>query len=238
MTNGERMKRGLPPKKPLFRRQAQGGEYSGSGGSGTCTPRTGVIRVSGGGFNGYLSRRANAFGEYLVQTERGNALSVVLVDECNTAPGGSENLRAVNGFATFPLLGGIQGFSSENPDLRPHTRNYLYVGGVAQSAVGARPAVVGNSFSATTGDSEPSESAIWVVGSDGQVTVRWVNADGSTPANSVVYVGGRNVLAVVGDVEAFVGSVEAASPVVRVFPRALSRIMLTGWCSQTLTFVV
>lgn len=46
------------------------------------------------------------------------------------------------------------------------------------AAVGARPAVVGNSFSATTGDSEPSESAIWVVGSDGQVTVRWVNADG------------------------------------------------------------
>ncbi len=54
-----------------------------------------MIRVNGGGFNGYLSRRANAFGEYLVQTERGNALSVVLVDECNTAPGGSENLRAV-----------------------------------------------------------------------------------------------------------------------------------------------
>ncbi len=27
MTNGERMKRGLPPKKPLFRRQAQGGEF-------------------------------------------------------------------------------------------------------------------------------------------------------------------------------------------------------------------
>ncbi len=62
-------------------------------------------------------------------------------------------------------------------DNRP--RLFLFIiRSIIIAAEGARPAVVGNSFSATTGDSEPSESAIWVVGSDGQVTVRWVNADG------------------------------------------------------------
>ncbi|KAI0085993.1 hypothetical protein BDY19DRAFT_372956 [Irpex rosettiformis] len=177
-----------------------------------CQPRTGVLHVRGAGVDGFVSRGSNGFGEYVVSRERGEALMVVF--GCG---GDVSDLRTTNGFATFPLLGAIQGFSSDNAELRPNALNYLYLGGVAQTAQGARPALVGNSFSTATNDAEASESAIWVVGQAGQVSVRWVNPDGSIPPNNIVYVGGRNVLAIVGDVAAFVAAVENASVVTLTF---------------------
>ncbi|KAI0338818.1 hypothetical protein BDW22DRAFT_677495 [Trametopsis cervina] len=227
LTNGQRMARGLPPNKPHFRRhlRARAGPSAVAAAAnpaptGTCTPRTGVVHVSATDparpvLDGYLGRTANEFGEYTYTAERANALSVTL-DDCSGAP---FDLLTTNGFKTFPYLGAIKGFSSDDAELRPGAFNYLYIGGVSQTAPRATPQTVGNSFSGTTGEAEPSESAIWSFASGGGDVLQpqWINPDGSLPRNTLVYVPSRNVFALVGDVPAFEQMFENASPVTLVF---------------------
>ncbi|KAI0701091.1 hypothetical protein BC835DRAFT_1411702 [Cytidiella melzeri] len=233
MTNAERMALGLPLNKPHIRRRARTADHPrpsavaaaakpGPTGTDACTTRTGVLHVTSPNTNdptrpaldGYLSRAANVFGEYLYTTDRSQALTVTINDCHDGAP---SDLRSTNGFKTFPLVGAIKGFSSDNAELRANSYNYLYIGGVTQTAPHATPQDVANSFSATTGDKEPSESAIWSLalrGSETVVEAQWVNSDGSLPTNTLVYIPSTNVFALVGDVATFEATFEDASTVV------------------------
>ncbi len=54
-------------------------------------------------------------------------------------------------------------------------------------------AVDGNSFTDTTGISEPSESNVWSIGRANHITASWVNSDGSaSPLHFLYYKGDGN----------------------------------------------
>ncbi|EKM50878.1 uncharacterized protein PHACADRAFT_103818 [Phanerochaete carnosa HHB-10118-sp] len=176
MTNGERMRRGLPPKKPHFRRAA-----------GT-PPRP------------LLSRNGNEFGEYGYTTTRDDALTVT-INNCTGSPFG---IVSSNGYQAYSYIGGISGYANDSPDLRDGSSNYVYIGGVTETDPLATPQNIDNSFTAATEIQEAAESAIWSFrnGGDG-LRAQWVNSDGSTPTNRLVYVPDEGVFVLVGDVAAF-----------------------------------
>ncbi|GJE90525.1 hypothetical protein PsYK624_066650 [Phanerochaete sordida] len=216
MTNGERMRRGLPPKKPHFRRadrtqrarprpSSTPGQPSNPGGG--CAPRNGVIHVTAPGrgnnrpkLDGYLARTGNEFGEYSYTAARDNALTVSI----NNCTGSPFDIVSSNGYQAYPFLGGIAGFANDGPNLRQGSFNYVYIGGVTQTAQGATPKNADNSFTAATGIQESVESAIWSF-RDGTNDLRaqWINEDGSSPADRIVYVPSANVFVVAGDLAAF-----------------------------------
>lgn len=83
LTNAQRLARGLPPNHPRShhaRRAIRPRQSS------TCGRRTGTISVNIAGLDagvGYLSRLANAFGEYEFTTDPTQALSVS-IPQCQT----------------------------------------------------------------------------------------------------------------------------------------------------------
>ncbi|PSS36926.1 hypothetical protein PHLCEN_2v1244 [Hermanssonia centrifuga] len=199
MSNGQRLARGLSPKKPKFRRaevdrsrpRPSPTPTSSAGPKptkGACVSRTGIVHVTspsnspddGRGarphLDGYLGMRGNVFGEFEYTTERRDALTVT-VDDCAGAP---FDLVASNGFKAFPFVGGIKGFSSDSPNLAKRSYNYVYIGGVTETGPHATPRNTGNAFSAATDISEVDESAIWSFqkGSNTILEAQWVNADG------------------------------------------------------------
>lgn len=50
----------------------------------TCTAHTGVLELTGGSYNGYVSSETNGYGEYLVTTDASEALQVQY-QECDGA---------------------------------------------------------------------------------------------------------------------------------------------------------
>jgi hypothetical protein len=173
----------------------------------TMTPSTVAITdTSDNTLVGYVSNVWNSFGEYVVTTTPSQYLTV-------TVAGTSEaNVSAVNGpDPTYPLVGGIQGFSSSSPDLGSGSANYAYLGGVTATAAGATPQSDANSFSAATGIAEDDESAIWSVGPDGVLIPQWVNTDSSKPTTYLVLITG--ILVLTGDLTAFQATFGAATSV-------------------------
>ncbi|KIP02337.1 hypothetical protein PHLGIDRAFT_37937 [Phlebiopsis gigantea 11061_1 CR5-6] len=213
LTNGQRLARGLTPNKPHFRRQADrtgrprtrpsAVAVASAPGQAHCGPRSGVVHVTGTGLDGFLAASANRFGEYGYTTTRADALTVS-INDCNGSP---FDLVSTNGFRAYPYIGGVQGFASNGPDLRPGSANYAYIAGTTETAPHATPQQVGNSFSAATGNAEAAESAIWSFHDSTSSTLRaqWINTDGSTPATVIAYIPSEGVFVFVGDLQAFEG---------------------------------
>ncbi|KAK4687049.1 hypothetical protein P7C73_g3083, partial [Tremellales sp. Uapishka_1] len=103
-------------------------------------------------------------------------------------------------------------------------RSYLYLAPTSYTAPGATPdASATNEFTQNTGIAESSESSIvsqhlgnegysppehfdrqWTYNAaDNSITPQWVNPDGSTPTNYLVYDSSEEALVIVGDVAAF-----------------------------------
>ncbi|EED79089.1 predicted protein [Postia placenta Mad-698-R] len=193
LTNAQRLARGLTPNRPRFN-------------------RAGTIQVTGAGTGtpAFISRVPNAFGEYAVTTDTADALIVQYTD---CADASVIDLATLNGIADVPYLGAITGFATALQDLRRGSSAYAYIGGTDQTAPGATPQAVSNSFMAATGDQEEAESALWTLNrTTGALSAQWVNIDGSKPETIIVY-SPENFLVITGDPTIF-GASFGTSPVV------------------------
>ncbi|EED82921.1 predicted protein [Postia placenta Mad-698-R] len=215
LTNAQRLARGLTPNRPRFNRAARENlapRASAMPDPTPCPAVTGTIQVTGAGTGtpAFISRVPNAFGEYAVTTDTADAL-VVQYTDC--ADASVIDLATLNGIADVPYLGAITGFATALQDLRRGSSAYAYIGGTDQTAPGATPQAVSNSFTAATGDQEEAESAMWTLNrTTGALSAQWVNADGSKPETIIVY-SPENFLVITGDPTIF-GASFGTSPVV------------------------
>ncbi len=163
-----------------------------------CTV-TGTVQITDTSSNtsiGFVSNVWNSFGEYVSTTTPSQYLSV------SVPVGNAVDVTALNGpNATFPQVGGIQGFASTSANLGAGSFNYAYLGGTTHTAPGATPTSGPNSFTAATGIPETFESSIWSLGGTGSLTPQWVNTDASSPATHLVVITG--ILVLTGDTTAF-----------------------------------
>jgi hypothetical protein len=169
------------------------------------TPCTGTVQVTDTDNNtvlGYVSTQWNSSGEFGITNTPSRYLTV------SFDPGSTPfNITATNGpNASYPLVVGIQGYSSTNTNLGPGSSNYAYLGGGTATPANSPAQSQPNSFTAATGASEGIESAIWSLGSGNQLIPQWVNADGSKPATYLVLLQVQGFLTLTGDRTAF-GSV-------------------------------
>ncbi|KAI0694094.1 hypothetical protein C8T65DRAFT_699081 [Cerioporus squamosus] len=169
----------------------------------TLTDRTSGAVVN----NGYVAGQANSFGEYGFTTNAAQAASVSFCPESGTF-----DILVLNGLSAYPYFGAVRGYTSSSDNLGDDA-NYVYIAGTTQTARG--PAVVGpNAVSAATGIPLSYESNVWQFGGDNALVPSWVNTDGSTPTQQLVYVPSAGAFAIVGDLEAFIanyGSVDLAA---------------------------
>jgi hypothetical protein len=173
-------------------------------------PCTGTIQVTDTDNDtvlGFVSDQWNSDGEYVVTNTAADYLTV------SFTPGSQFEITATNGpNATYPLVGGIEGFASSSPDIGSGSANYLYLGGTTTTAPGATPqSGLPNSFTTATGAAEDIESAIWSNGANDQLIPQWINTDGSAPATYLVDSAG--LLVMTGDVTAFENGFGPASDV-------------------------
>ncbi|KAJ8507242.1 hypothetical protein ONZ45_g10372 [Pleurotus djamor] len=141
-----------------------------------------------GVFAGYVSRNLNSFGEYVLTESSANRIQVEI--DLDAAQAGPVDITLINGstLPTYPFLGAISGFANADYNLGPGSYHYAYLGGVTQSAPGAPAVEQDNSFTAATGSTVGTESAIWRYNPVTQeVTPTWVNVDGSLPSVSLFY---------------------------------------------------
>ncbi|KAI0363803.1 hypothetical protein BV20DRAFT_975207 [Pilatotrama ljubarskyi] len=202
LTNAQRLARGLPPRSPHLnvRRRALAARQSPA----PCPQVTGTIQAKdlSGNVFAYVSRRPNAFGEYGKTDSAADALSVV-VRTCD-APG-PFGLQTLNGAADHTYLGAILGFASTSSTIDSSSFNYAYFGGTDLVPYG--PATDSpNTFSSASGLAEPVESTIWTLGADNTLQVTWVNPDGSTPAEHLIYVPSSDAFTITGNVDLFAGN--------------------------------
>jgi len=206
MSNAKRLSLGLPLNPPVRRSLAKKAHLA---------KRSSIPPLVVGGYIlvtnldtatvlGYISPTFNDFKEYgnLVSTTS-SALKVSLSYDA-LSPSQIE-ITAINGAdPSAPLFGGIVGYASSSDDLGSGNPNYQYIGGVTHTPVGAPPTDSANSFEDATQIDENVESCIWNYNIlTGALTPQWINTDGSTPANSLMYVSDEPLFAITGDAAEF-----------------------------------
>ncbi|HWH10557.1 MAG TPA: Ig-like domain-containing protein [Solirubrobacteraceae bacterium] len=194
----------------------------------TACTRVGNLQVTDTDTNtvvGFVSKTWNSFGEFVVTTTPTDYLSVQVTD------GATTSITALNGQnASFPLVGGIVGFSNSSNDLGSGSFNYAYLGGTTATAPGAAPQSGANAFTDATGIPEDIESSIWTDGPGAQMIPQWVNTDGSRPATHLVDITG--ILVMAGDTTAFRNTFGPADDVaINFVPTAAP----SGPCATTTT---
>ncbi|KAI0741408.1 hypothetical protein C8Q80DRAFT_1273846 [Daedaleopsis nitida] len=205
LTNAQRLAQGLPLNRPRSHYGARGALHPRQ--SSTCVMRTGRISVwVDGSYTGYLSRLPNSFGEYTPATDATDAMSVTLCTESET---GYVDIIALNGPSVYPYVGGVVGFASSSDNLGAALgTNYVYIAATTQGTSSLislpifqrGPAVSGpNAYSAATGLDRHIESAIWQIADNDQLSVSWVNSDGSLPAVQLLYVPSAKAFAITAD---------------------------------------
>lgn len=212
-TNAERLRRGLSPFPPTRRRTGSRLQARQSAtppppctADGTIT--TGYISVTYGGTvpNGYLGK-IGASGEFSLTPSTDTALHVSFASSCSAT-----EITILNPTTSHTFIGGSQGFNNNNDNLEPGTSLYLHLVEVSHSPLG-RDVSVGTSFSFDSGgENRPSESTIWNIGADGDITPTWINPDGSPVlSTAVVYLPSAGAFYLVGDVSEFVSQYGASA---------------------------
>ncbi|PCH39029.1 hypothetical protein WOLCODRAFT_146827 [Wolfiporia cocos MD-104 SS10] len=219
LTNAQRLARGLTPNRPRLRR---GARLAPRASSAPCPSVTGTIRVTGADVapGTLVGRVPNAFGEYGVTANASDALRVQYAACAGAgAAGHPVDLIALNGIADYAYFGGIAGFSSPDGVLAPDSSAYAYIGGTQQSPASSPPMLLPNSFTAASGFSVHTESAIWLFDSNGLISAAWVDPNGEIPEAQLAYDAASAALFLTGDLSAFTDMFGTAVPVVRLsFP--------------------
>ncbi|KAI0628289.1 hypothetical protein C8Q77DRAFT_1076862 [Trametes polyzona] len=206
LTNAQRLARGLPPRSPALNTRRRALTARQSAAPCPLPQTTGTIRVTETATNnvlGFIGRQANNFGEYGVDGDAANALSVVLRRcESNDTP---FDIETVNGLSGFPYLGAVVGFASTDDNLSADSFNYVYTAGTSQIPYGPAQNAP-NAFSSASGTQKNAESAIWTLADDNTLTLNWVNTDGALyPAADahLIYVESSQTFALTGNADQF-----------------------------------
>ncbi|KAG8964354.1 hypothetical protein FRC00_002663 [Tulasnella sp. 408] len=209
MTNAKRLAMNLPPLKPkAIRRGMRSAKlYStyqldmiintSTGTRAASAPRSNtsmlppvphtcnlLVKNSDGSTRGYVSRVWRLYGEYGIQTNQADSLEVTFYASPDDPSPVELDLSANNGPSpAYPFVG------ANSDNLGPGSSNHLYITSNTQTAAGSTPqSGDNNSFSASTGVPKNAESAIWKYNPTTQdISVQWINNDGSTPANFILY---------------------------------------------------
>ncbi|EIN08583.1 hypothetical protein PUNSTDRAFT_134956 [Punctularia strigosozonata HHB-11173 SS5] len=208
--NAERLRLGLPLKKPRWRTSSSNGPVP-KRATPSSIPVTysGALRVlnldDAGSVLGYVGGTLNEWGEYGIVADVEDALLVSFTTADPTQP--FEISTPSQG--TYPYLGATVGYSSTDDDLAVGSYNYAYLNGVVDDTSSSTPAVAElSSFTVRTGYLRYSESAIWTYDLDTCLfSAQWTNTDGSAPATEIVYEAEDNAIAFTGDVAAFVDAI-------------------------------
>jgi len=171
---------------------------------------------------GFISVLPNTYGEYTITNDASEYLEVAMPKLQNNRnvprdTGIAYNIYATNGpyEKSYLYVGAIEGYASSSADLEPGSYNYAYIGGTKQTSRGSSK-YPGNSFTATTGHRESSQSAIWNVDFDSLLmTPQWVNSDGSKPYVAAGIL--EDTLFLTGDLDAFENAFGDATQVYFVF---------------------
>ncbi|KAG8965098.1 hypothetical protein FRC00_011019 [Tulasnella sp. 408] len=172
MTNAKRLSLHLPPLKPkAIRRGTRAASAPRSNTSmlppvpHTCNL---LVKNADGSTRGYVSPVWNAFGEYGIQTNQAGSLEVTFYASPDDPSPVELDLSANNGpSSAYPFVGASN--TPTPPGSTPQSGNT-------------------NSFTASTGIPKNSESAIWKYNPiTKDISAQWINTDGSTPANTIVY---------------------------------------------------
>ncbi|EIN04217.1 hypothetical protein PUNSTDRAFT_116663 [Punctularia strigosozonata HHB-11173 SS5] len=210
MTNAKRMARGLNPKAPVNLRDLPTSTVSATLPKRSTAPNlnsrsyTGTVSVvsnDNSSVIGYVSASPNKYGQYGLCTDVDAALKVSFTVSDDSSP---FDITASNGISDFPFFGAIVGHASKAVDLVSGALNYVALGGVEQCGLGAIPSIISNAFSFITGISVAVESAIWSISDDLELSLGWVNSDGSKPESTdLVYVSTEDALVLTGDLPVF-----------------------------------
>ncbi|KAF8294525.1 hypothetical protein DL93DRAFT_830103 [Clavulina sp. PMI_390] len=179
-TNAKRLAAGLrvlPPRKlynpdrPLAPRQT-GAPPAGS----SCID--GVIFSTFANVDGYLTTGLNSYGAYTSFANTACDSNVLHVCASTDQPSTPQSITTVNGVSSpsLPYFGACVGQVSGAT--MGGSSNYVDFCNTAQSD--ASTGNTDNSFTVATGTDKPAESEVWLVGSDGAMTVQWVNPDGTS----------------------------------------------------------
>ncbi|KAJ7463328.1 hypothetical protein FB451DRAFT_1403972 [Mycena latifolia] len=217
LTNAERLRRGLPPRAPINLRRTGSrlAKRSALPGVTIC----GYILVkSSQDYHvfGYLSPSLNDFGQTAyMQTSTQGALKFDLTYYPDD-PSAPVNLRLKNSPAVEDYLGGVSGYASSSDDLAYGSTDYMVIGPVAKTPARSPPIHGDNAFGDATSIDEAMESAIWRY-AYGQLSVQWVNTDGSLPTTRIGYVQEEPMFILSADLPAFVDDYGVGTPVFFTF---------------------
>ncbi|KAH8818626.1 hypothetical protein DL96DRAFT_1749644 [Flagelloscypha sp. PMI_526] len=202
MSNAERLRRGLPLKKPMLRslRYRQGGPVPSNP---VTIYRRGYIQILSAADHsviGYVSSTPHVFGPAVVTPSTDSALIVRYdVGLALTPPYNLELTNGQGSLASFPDMGLTVGPSALGPDFGPGSFNYGFLSATNPTPKGSTPTVVGSSTAPTL----PGESAIFTVDIGDNIQVQWINPDGSSPATYTMYAPSAGYLTATGDVTAY-----------------------------------
>lgn len=187
LTNAELLRRGLPLKSPVLRRGTPTRRTDPSAVPqpvSSTTTNTGVIQIRNantGSVLGYISTTSSNSIMALQSTSDG-ALTVSF-DADSTGTSTQLNLGMENSGSGYPYLGLVQAIADPDSVFSPTSSNFGFIVGTVQTAPGAVPANIDNSYSAHYGKQRTGESAVWVFDSDTDtLTPQWINPDKSTPS--------------------------------------------------------
>ncbi|KAG8919366.1 hypothetical protein FRC01_001319, partial [Tulasnella sp. 417] len=192
MTNAQRFSMNLPPLKPKLRRgtRALSARQSNTSPRPRTTQRCNILvtNADNGNTLGYINPVWSIFGEYgLLQSTQAGALEVSFSYPQDDLSPAQLDITAFGSLTWSPAMSPFPDGTSLN--MGPGSFNYAFIDSTTQIPAGSTPqAGDNNSFTAATGAPSPAESAIWMYDPVTQeITVQWVNPDGSTPPSYIIY---------------------------------------------------
>lgn len=207
LTNAELLRRGLPLKYPVLRRgtptRRTGPSALPQSDPDTSPPAsektayTGIIQIRNADTDnvlGYVS--AAPLNSIIALQSTSNGALIVNFEADPTGPSTQLNLGMENSGTGYPYLGLVQAIADPDSVFGPTLPNFGFIAGTIETASGAIPANIDNSYSAHYGKQRTGESGVWAFDPSTDVlTPQWVNPDGSTPALDTYSLGGELIFA-------------------------------------------
>ncbi|KAH8818562.1 hypothetical protein DL96DRAFT_1621434 [Flagelloscypha sp. PMI_526] len=202
LSNAERLRRGLPLKKPVMRGLGYRDGAPATPSANVPIYRRAVIQAfssePGGSTMLYYVSNTPTSGMVGLTSSIDSALIV----RYDTTLSGPYNLEIENGqddLAVYPNLGLTFSLSPPTNTIGRSSYNYCYFTSTNPTPQGSTPVMQGSSVSST----DASETAVFTVDPDDNLELRWKNPDGSSPFVFVVYTSQPNHIVITGDIAAY-----------------------------------